>query len=170
MGNHSPIALWASCIRLRASTGMCDDAGNNSSTLRPKSYFLFGGGYSTPYYKWLCMALFDRGGGLSHKLFFYSRLYLALLPFLFPLSALFCFACFILIYFVFYTHIFMYFCVVALLFFRSALWFLSQDFTICGQINDHCEKENVKESFRAKCLTIRGQWRILLPRTGMIVQ
>ena len=36
------------------------------------------------------------------------------------------------------------------------LW-LSQDFTICGQIKDDCNKNNVKECFREKCLAIRGE-------------
>lgn len=35
--------------------------------------------------------------------------------------------------------------------------FKSQDFTIDGQIKDHCTKEDVRESFREKCLAIRGE-------------
>lgn len=49
-------------------------------------------------------------------------------------------------------------CLIFVLLFLSCLALTqSQDFTIDGQINEHCTKENVRESFRAKCLAIRGE-------------
>eukprot|EP00904_Undaria_pinnatifida_P009226 jgi/Undpi1/5433/HiC_scaffold_2.g00712.m1 len=35
-------------------------------------------------------------------------------------------------------------------------FYVLDDFTICGQIKDDCNKNNVKECFREKCLIIRG--------------